>query len=58
MIKSKYKILNKFECYGETMVVILIDRKAACLMTERDYNKIIETERKYRKPINLKLSKS
>ncbi len=31
------------------MVTVIIDGKAACVMPEKDYNKIIETERKYEK---------
>ncbi len=31
------------------MVTVIIDGKAACIMTEKDYNRIIETERKYEK---------
>lgn len=49
MKKKTYTLLNKFECCGVTMVTVIIERKVACLMLERDYNRIIETERKFRK---------
>ncbi len=31
------------------MVTVKIKDKAACVMTEREYNRIIETERKFNK---------
>ncbi len=31
------------------MVTVTIEGKAACIMPERDYNRIIEIERKYEK---------
>lgn len=47
MNKNKYTILNKFECCGNIMVTVIIRGEAACVMPEREYNKIIETERKF-----------
>ncbi len=32
-----------------TIVKVIIEGKAACVMPEKDYNRIIETERKYEK---------
>lgn len=49
MEKNTYTILNKFECCGVTMVIVAIKGKAACIMPETDYNRIIEAERKYKK---------
>lgn len=49
MEKNTYTIINKFECCGNTMVVITIKGKAACIMSETDYNRIIEVERQHRK---------
>lgn len=49
---NNYVLLNKFECYGEIMVTVLVKGRngnSACVMTEKDYNKIITIERKYRK---------
>ncbi len=31
------------------MVTVKIKDKAACVMTEREYNRIIETERKFKR---------
>jgi len=31
------------------MVTVIIEGKAACVMPEREYNRIIETERKFKK---------
>lgn len=47
MNKSTYTLVGKFECCGVTMVTVIIEGKAACVMPEREYNRIIETERKY-----------
>lgn len=49
MKKNTCTLLNKFECCGNTMVTVIIKGKAACIMPEKDYNRIIETERKFRK---------
>lgn len=49
MNKNTYTLLNKFECCGIMMATVIIKGKAACVMTERDYNRIIETERKFDK---------
>lgn len=47
MGKNTYTLVNKFECCGKMMVTVIIKGKAACVMTELEYNRIIETERKY-----------
>ncbi len=44
---STYTLVGKFECCGMPMVTVIIEGTAACVMPERDYNRIIETERKY-----------
>jgi len=49
MEKNTYTLIGKFECCGVIMVTVIIDGKAACVMPERDYNRIIEAERKYEK---------
>lgn len=41
---------------GETMVTVIIESRAACVMTELEYNKIIETERKYRQKNRAKVA--
>lgn len=47
MDKNTYTLGKKFECCGKTMVIVIIEGRAACVMTELEYNRIIETERKY-----------
>ena len=47
MDKNTYTLGKKFECCGKTMVTVIIEGRAACVMTELEYNRIIETERKY-----------
>ncbi len=49
MDKNAYTLVKKFECCGKIMVTVIIKKKAACVMTEGEYNRIIETERKYEK---------
>lgn len=44
-----YTLINKFNCCGTIMVTVIVDTKTACTMPEKDYNRIIETERKYKK---------
>ena len=46
MSKDTYTIVSKFECNGDTMLVVRMDG-AACVMPEIEYNRMIETERKY-----------
>ena len=47
MTGEKMVVINKFTCCGKRMVTVIINKKAACIMTESEYNRIIETERKY-----------
>lgn len=49
MKKNTYTLIGKFECCGNTMATVIIKGKAACVMSERDYNRIIEAERKFMK---------
>ena len=56
MDKNKYKVVSKFECCGKVMVTVIIKHRAACIMPERDYNRIIENERKFRKKDKLRES--
>lgn len=48
MNRNEYTILNKFNCCGTSMVSVIMGKKAACVMTELEYNRIIEAERKFR----------
>ena len=54
MDNKTYTLGTKFECCGKTMVTVIINGRAACVMTELEYNRIIETERKYRQRYRLK----
>ena len=47
MGKNTYTLVNKFECCGKMMVTVIIKGRVACVMTELEYSRIIETERKY-----------
>ena len=49
MEKNTYTLISKFECCGKTMLTVIIDDRVACVMTELEYNRIIETERKFKK---------
>lgn len=48
MDKNTYTLISKFKCCKKTMITVIIDNRAACVMSELEYNRIIETERKYR----------
>jgi hypothetical protein len=47
MVKNAYSLVNKFECCGKMMVTVIIKGRAACVMTELEYNRIIEADRKH-----------
>lgn len=42
-----YKIVSEFTCCGKTLVTVIMEKKAACVMEKREFNRIIETERKF-----------
>jgi|GEM_PF-3134756 hypothetical protein len=46
IIMNTYKIVGKFECCGEIMITVMMN-ESACVMPEREFNRIIETERKW-----------
>lgn len=56
MEKNTYKIVSKFECCGTDMVTVIMDKQAACVMPEIEFNKMIETERKYYKRYKLNVA--
>lgn len=56
MDKNTYTLVNKFECCGKTMVTVIIKNRAACVMTELEYNRVIETERKLRQKNKVKVA--
>ena len=43
----RYTLVNRFHCGGKNLVTVLIKGKAACVMTELDFNKMIEIEHKH-----------
>ena len=49
MDKNTYTVISKFECCEKVMVTVIIKDRAACVMSELEYNRIIEAERKFRK---------
>lgn len=48
MDNNAYTPGKKFECCGNTMATVIIKGRTVCVMTELEYNRIVETERKYR----------
>lgn len=56
MDKNTYTLVNKFECCGKVMVTVIIKYRAACVMPESEYNRIVETERKFRQKNRLRKS--
>ena len=55
MNKNVYMSINKFECCGIMMVTVIMKDKAACVMSESEYNRIIGKERKIRRKDKLKI---
>lgn len=56
MDKKTYTLIGKFECCGKTMVTVIIKSRAACVMPELEYNRIIEADRKFRQKNKLRRS--
>ena len=56
MDKNTYTLGKKFECCGKTMVTVIIKGRAACVMPELEYNRMIEAERGFRKKNSLRKS--
>lgn len=56
MDNNTYTLGKKFECCGKTMVTVIIKGRAACVMPELEYNKIIETERKFKQRNKVKVA--
>ena len=54
MDENTYTLIKKFECCGRAMVTVIIEGRAVCVMPELEYNRIIETERKYLRKNRLK----
>ena len=48
MDKGTYTLIGKYTCCKGMMVSVIIEGRAACIMPELEYNRIIEAERKYR----------
>ena len=46
MKKNNHKVVSTFNCCEITMVTVIIKSKAACVMSELEYNRIIETKQK------------
>lgn len=44
MDKNEYTLVNKFNCCGKTMVTVIIVGKAACVMSELEYNNMIKVK--------------
>lgn len=56
MDKNTYKIINKFNCCGVDMIAVIINGKAACVMPEIEFNRMIEMEWKYNKRNHIKVA--
>lgn len=41
-----YKAVSKVNCGGNTMVTVMIRGKAACVMTEKEYQEFVKIHRK------------
>lgn len=56
MNKNTYKIISKFECCGMAMVTVIMDKQAACVMPEIEFNRMVEVERKYYKRNHIRVA--
>ena len=56
MNKNTYTLISKFECCGKMMVTVIIEGRAACVMTELEYNRIIKEEWKFRQKNRLNVA--
>ena len=56
MKKNNYKVVSTFNCCGNTMVTVIIKGRAACVMYEFEYRKLIELDRKIGKKNKLRKS--
>ncbi len=56
MDKNTYTLGKKFECCGKTMLTVIIEGRAACVMPELEYNRIIEAERKFKQRNKVKVA--
>ena len=46
-MNDAYKVIDKFDCCGVDMVTVIINKKAVCVMTEIEFDRMIKAERKY-----------
>ena len=58
MYKDTYTLVDKFNCCGNTMVTVIIEGKATCVMQEIDYNRIIMNERRFKKKSRVVVAQS
>lgn len=48
-MSDEYKVVSEFVCCGKPMVTVKIEGRAACVMFEWEYNKIVDSECGFRK---------
>ena len=51
-VMNTYKIINKVNCCGKTLLNVIIQGRASCIMTQKDYNQMMLCERNYNKELN------
>ena len=51
LIMNTYKIINKFNCCGKTLLNVIIQGRASCIMTQKEYNQMMLCERNYNKEL-------
>lgn len=56
MGNNAYKIISKFKCCGNTMVTVIMEEKAACVMSQNEFERMIRAERKYYKNEKLRVA--
>lgn len=48
---NTYKLINKFNCCGKTLLNVIIQGRASCIMTQKEYNQMMLCERNYNKEL-------
>ena len=41
-----YTIINKFQCYGKTMLTVMVENNSVCVMPDWEFSQIIRAERR------------
>ena len=43
-----YAIINKFQCYGKTMLTVMVENNSVCVMPDWEFDWIIRAEQRFK----------